>query len=215
MYRYIIFDLDGTLIDTSEGTIECFRKALDYLGIEMTDEKIRTYIGPPFTRTLVNEFKVEEERARRAMDIGHAFLADEGYKSCFVFEGMRDTLDRLKEEGIRMGVATSQPIRTAEKEVAHVGIGDYFECFEANDEYQTRGTKSDFVRMCLEDMDVTDRSRVLMIGDKPADINGGKDNGLDTAGVLYGYGTPEEIDGAAPDHIINEPEELLDLVLRD
>ena len=213
MYRYVIFDLDGTLIDTSLGTVKCFKTALDYLGIEMSEKRIRSYIGPPFTRTLVNEFEVAEEDARKAMDLGHEYLATRGYMHCFTFEGMKETLECLRKNGIRMAVATSQPEATAVLEAEFVQISDYFECFEANNEYQTRGTKSDFVGMCIEALEIDDLSEAVMIGDKSPDIRGGKDNGLDTIGVLYGYGEYEEISKAEPDYIIRKPEEIIDIIL--
>lgn len=113
-----------------------------------------------------------------------------------------------------MSVATSQPEESAFIEAKHVDIFDYFDHFIANNLYQTRGSKSDFVGMCIENMNVTHKNEAVMIGDKKPDIVGGRENGIDTIGVLYGYGNLEEIQDSEPIHIAKNPLEIADIILK-
>lgn len=213
MYKYVVFDLDGTLIDTSEGTVKMFKKSLNHAGIFDTDENIKSLIGPPLTRRLVNDFGLSEERAREAVDVGNKYFFEKGVYECQVFDNMIETLEELKDRGIKMSVATSQPEETALMEMEHVGIHNYFETIQANNLYQTRGTKSDFIKTCLKSMDVKDKLDAIMIGDKRPDILGGKDNDLDTIGVLYGYGDLKEIKESEPTHIADLPVDIPKIIL--
>jgi len=213
MYKYVVFDLDGTLIDTSEGTVKMFKKALNHAGIFDTDENIKALIGPPLTRRLVNDFGLSEQNAREAVDVGNKYFFEKGVYECHVFDKMIDTLEQLKDRGIKMSVATSQPEETALIEMEHVGIHNYFDIIEANNLYQTKGTKSDFIKTCLKSMNVDNKSDAIMIGDKSPDILGGKENDLDTVGVLYGYGDLKEIKGSNPTHIASIPPDITNIIL--
>lgn len=213
MYKYVIFDLDGTLIDTSEGTVKMFKASLNHAGIFESDENIKALIGPPLTRRLVNDYGLSETQARDAVDIGNKYFFEKGVYECRVFDNIISTLELLKDKGIKMSVATSQPEKSALIEMEHVGILNYFETIQANDLYQTRGTKSDFIKICLNEMNIDNKSECIMIGDKHPDIMGGKENNLDTIGVLYGYGDLEEIKESKPTYIASSPDEIANIIL--
>ena len=214
MYKYIVFDLDGTLIDTAEGTVKMFQEGLRYAGIIEDDKAVKSLIGPPFARTLVTKYGLSEEKAKKAIDVSNEYMFDKGVYECKLFDGMRETLEKLKSKDIKMSVATSQPEESAFIEAKHVGIFDYFDHFIANNLYQTRGSKSDFVGICIENMNVTHKNEAVMIGDKKPDIVGGRENGIDTIGVLYGYGNLEEIQDSEPIHIAKNPLEIADIILK-
>lgn len=213
MYKYVVFDLDGTLIDTAEGTVKMFQAGLKYAGINKDDEYVKSLIGPPFARTLVTKFGLSEEKARKAIDVSNEYMFDKGVYECKLFDGIRETLEKLKSKDIKMSVATSQPEESALIEARHVKILDYFDHFIANNLYQTKGSKSDFVGMCIDNMNVLDKNEAVMIGDKNPDIVGGRENGIDTIGVLYGYGDLKEIKDSNPVYIVNNPLEIADIIL--
>lgn len=214
MYKYIVFDLDGTLINTAQGTVKMFQECLKYAGIRESDDAVKALIGPPFAKTLVTKFGLSEEKAKKAIDVGNEYMFDKGVYECELFEGMKETLEKLKQKDIAMSIATSQPEESAMIEIKHVGIFEYFDFIEANNLYQTRGSKKDFVYNCIEKMNVLDKSNAIMIGDKSPDIIGGRENGLDTMGVLYGYGDLKEIASSNPIHIVKNPLEIADIILK-
>ncbi|MCO8193939.1 MULTISPECIES: HAD hydrolase-like protein [Anaerofustis] len=214
MYKYIVFDLDGTLIDTAEGTVKMFQEGLRYAGIIEDDKVVKSLIGPPFARTLVTKYGLSEEKAKKAIDVSNEYMFDKGVYECKLFDGMRETLEMLKANNIKLSVATSQPEDSALIEAKHVEILDYFDHFIANNLYQTRGSKSDFVGMCIDKMEVSDKSSAIMIGDKKPDIIGGKENGIATMGVLYGYGDLSEIKESNPIHIVKTPIQIKDIILK-
>ena len=141
MYKYVVFDLDGTLIDTAEGTVKMFQAGLKYAGINKDDEYVKSLIGPPFARNLVRNSGLSEEKARKAIDVSNEYMFDKGVYECKLFDGIRETLEKLKSKDIKMSVATSQPEESALIEARHVKILDYFDHFIANNLYQTKEVK--------------------------------------------------------------------------
>lgn len=213
MYKYVVFDLDGTLINTQKGTIKTFRAGLNHFGIDDTDENIKALIGPPFARTVITHYGLSEEEGKKAIEVCNEYIIKKGVYECEVFSGIKEVLKTLKENNIKLAVATSQGDESAIEEAKYTGIFEYFDLFVANDMFQRSGTKSDFIAVCLEEMGVTNKEEAIMIGDKSPDIHGGKENGLDTIGVLYGYGSEEEINESNPSYIASSPKDLIDIIL--
>ncbi len=210
-YTTVIFDYDGTLVDSQEGIAKGFQQALAAYGIREEVEEIKKLIGPPLSRTIVTKYGFGEEDAKEAMAIFRRYVREHGNEECRVFDGVPEMLRGLREAGLSLAIATNKPESIALPQIRYLGLEPYFSAIMANNDAQDRGSKSDFVRMALEACGGS-AAQSLMVGDRRNDIEGGKAVGLDTAGVLYGYGSPEEIRDSAPTYVAATPLEILNLV---
>ena len=211
-YDTIIFDFDGTVSDSEGAITHGFQKGLAAFGVEESVENIKPLLGPPLGKTIQTKYGFNPEDAVAAMTICKNFqISPEGLAVISLYDGMMELLQGLKELGLKLAVATNKPLPTVQPQMKHLGLDGMFDALEANDVPQTRGTKSDFVRWAMEACGSTPE-RCLMVGDRKVDIVGGKDNAMDTCGVLYGYGSREEMEGATPTYLISTPLELLDVV---
>ena len=211
-YDTIIFDFDGTISDSEGAITRGFQKGLAAFGVEETLENIKALIGPPLGKTIQTKYGFNPEDAVAAMTICKNFqISPEGLEVISLYDGMMELLQRLKELGLKLAIATNKPLPTVKPQMTHLGLDELFDALEANDVAQTRGSKSDFVRWAMEGCGSTP-DRCLMVGDRKADVVGGKDSAMDTCGVLYGYGSREEMEGCTPTYIISTPLELLEVV---
>ena len=210
-YDTIIFDFDGTLADTQEGVTKGMQKGLAAVGIEESLEVIRGLIGPPLTVTIQQKYGLSPKRAAVTMKICEDHQLGDGIGQVCLFEGIPELLSGLKELGLRLAVATNCPQTTAMGQLAFLRRTDRFDAIQTNNDPQTRGTKTQFVRWAMEDCGSTP-DRCLMVGDRKHDIIGGRENGMDTAAVLYGYGSREELEGCAPIALCATPADLLEFI---
>ena len=212
-YDTIIFDFDGTLSDSEAGITRGFQKGLAAFGVEETLENIKALIGPPLSKTIITKYGFSPEDGAAAMKICKEYqLSDEGLSVVHLFDGVAEMLDGLKAMGLKLAIATNKPSTVAEVQFRHFGIDRWFDVTETNNADQTRGTKTDFVRWAMQRCG-SQPQRCLMVGDRIHDLTGGKENGMDTAAVLYGYGSRTELEAAAPTCLAATPGELLDFIL--
>ena len=212
-YKYVVFDLDGTILDSHEGICKCFQKALKAYGVEESIENITKLLGPPLSKTIITKYGFSKEDGAAAMKIHMKRLKEKGIYECLIYDGIVEMLQKLKENGVKMSIATNKPEEASILQLKHFDLYKYFEIVVGNNWTQDRGTKGEFIKMTLEHMGVTDKSEVIMVGDRFNDLAGGVENGLDTLGVTYGYGSEEEIVGCNPTHIAKSPSEIADIVL--
>ncbi|MFZ7131000.1 MAG: HAD-IA family hydrolase [Eubacteriales bacterium] len=210
-YKGVIFDFDGTLIDSEEGIACAFQMALKSKGIAEDLEVIRGLIGPPLTRTIITKYKLSEEDGAQAMEIHRKYYQEIGALQSKLYPNIKDLLTSLKKMGAKMMIATNKPESLAFMQIKHYDIGHYFHAIVGNNDLQTRGSKADFIRIASKDVGV-DKSQLLMVGDRYNDIEAGKEVGLDTIGVTYGYGSLEEIQGTHATYIVNDPMEIVEIV---
>jgi len=207
-YKTVVFDLDGTLIDSYQGIARAFQQALLYKGVEESVETIKSLIGPPLSRTIVTRYGFTEEEGREAMKRHREYLQTKGIYECRVFGGIEELLQTLRGADITLAIASNKPDYATFAQLEHLGLRKYFASVVCNDERQTRGTKCDFIRIALEECGVGDKSAAIMIGDRGEDIRCGTDNGLNTIAVLYGYGTEEELRACGPTYTVKSPAEI-------
>lgn len=213
-YDTILFDLDGTLTDSSPGIINSIKYALDELGRVYPDEStLKKFLGPPLIYSFKNFCGFDDELADRAVK-----LYRQRYdKFCDVenalYNGICDTLDRLCSAGKRLIVATSKPDIYSKRIISHFGLDKYFDsvCGATLDE--SRNTKTLVMKYALESCNITDLEHTLMVGDRKHDIEGAKNVGIDSMGVLYGYGDLTELKTAGADYIASTVSEIADIIL--
>lgn len=212
-YDTLLFDLDGTLTDPFEGITNAIIYALGRLGIEESDRnKLTSFIGPPLTESFSEFYGMSKDDSLRAVSLYREYYGAKGLYENKLYPQMAETLRALRQEGYRLIVATCKPEVFAVKIVERFEIAQYFDYVAGATLDGTRTEKADVIRYALENCAVADRGRAIMIGDRKHDILGARAVGLKSVGVLYGYGSEEELKGAGADYIISVPTELVSLI---
>lgn len=204
MKNYYFFDLDGTLTDPALGITNSFKHAFVHFGLEIPSyEKLCTFIGPPLVDTFKNELHFDDAKAEEGVKAYREYFSTKGIFENKVYDGIPELLKNLKEKGKVLVVATSKPEEFAVKIIEHFGLSEYFEhvCGSCMDE--TRSTKAEVISYALGvcGIDEAHKEHVLMIGDRKHDIIGAKANGIESCGILFGYGSREELETAGADYI--------------
>lgn len=209
MRKNILFDLDGTLTDPFEGITNSVIYSLKKCGIDESDkQKLKCFIGPPLYKSFMVEYSLSRSDALKAVDYYREYYADKGIFENFLYDGINETLEFLSERGNFLYVATSKPKIFAEKILRHFDISKYFR-FVAGATLDSRLVeKSDIIKFAIEENNI-DVSHAVMIGDRKHDILGAKQNKIKSIGVLYGYGTFEELSAAGADAFAEKPNSII------
>lgn len=215
MYKYILFDLDGTITDPFEGISKCIVYALESFGIEVEDAGgLVSFIGPP----LFDQFKVycgfDDEQAERAVKKYRERYSTIGWKECTLVDGTEELLRELKAKGKVLAVATSKPECFAVPILEHFGIDRYFDFIGGAElDHGGRNSKDAVIEYVLGKLGVVDRSEAVIIGDRFHDIDGAKKTGIGSVGVLSGYGSREELEEHGADHIGENMRDVIKFLL--
>ena len=214
-YRYILFDLDGTVTNPEEGITKSFAYALEYMGIHVEDRtELRKVIGPPLLQSFDEFYHFTKEQALEATAKYRERYQDMGWAENEVYPGMEETLKTLWEQGAKLILATSKPERFAVRIMEHFGLSKYFTMLCGPVDYaKDRSTKEQVVRYALEQNGITDIGEVIMVGDRKYDVVGAAAVGIKTIGVLYGFGDAEELTSAGAIHLVETPQELAEYLL--
>lgn len=186
-YDAVIFDLDGTLMDTSDGVIKSIEYTIEKLGYEpLTSDVVRTFIGPPIQNSFRNTYGLNDEETAKA-----ASTFRNAYKDVFLFNaeiytGMLDFLKKLRSAGIKTSVATYKREDYTRKLLDKFELKQYFDFIMGSD-MEGKLTKSDIVKSCIEFSGV-DRSKTVLVGDTVHDAVGAQQQQVDFIGVTFGFG---------------------------
>ncbi|MCI1209173.1 MAG: HAD family hydrolase [Treponema sp.] len=196
-YTYLFFDLDGTLTDSAQGIINSLFYALARSGVRTTDtESLKQFIGPPLMDTFQIHYGFDRKKAETAVRYYREYYEDKGLYENSVYEGIPELLAELNKRGFKLVTATSKPEEYAVKILSHFKVADYF-CFIAGSCIdETRSKKSEVINYALSACGIQDKKSVLMIGDRKHDIIGAAECGIDALGVLYGFGSRDELTAA-------------------
>jgi phosphoglycolate phosphatase len=207
--RIIYFDLDGTLTDPKPGITRSIQYALERLSCPVpSEDELIWCIGPPLHASL-KKLTGSDALADEALLLYRERFGDIGLFENEVFPGIEDTLSALAKSGRRMFIATSKPAIYAERIVEHFGLKPYFERVFGSELDGTRTDKTDLLRYALEVARV-DPDQAIMVGDRGHDMVGARNNAMTAIGVLYGYGSRDELVGAGAHRICETHPELVD-----
>lgn len=210
----VLFDLDGTLTDSGPGIISGVKYALKKYNMEVQDDsQLRCFIGPPLKQQFRLFCNISEEESERAVAYYREYYTDKGIFENAVYDGILNLLSRLKEAGIQLAVATSKPEHFAQIIAEHFNIAQYFDFIGGSQMDGTRTDKEEVIEYVLQSCKIRDRSGVLMIGDRNYDIIGAKNAGIKAMGVLFGYGSLEELEQAGADYIVKTPKEAAEMIV--
>ena len=210
----LLFDLDGTITDSGPGIMNSVRYALQKAGRKAADdEELRSFIGPPLHGQFQKFCGITEEEALEMVSLYREYYKDRGIFENSVYDGVIPMLERVRADGYKVLLATSKPERFAEIIAEHFGFAQYFDFIGGANMDGSRTDKREVIEYVLVSCGVDDRDGVLMIGDRRYDIEGARRAGVHSRGVLYGYGSREEIESAKPDFIAETPDEISRIVL--
>ncbi len=216
-YDTLLFDLDGTLIHSKPGIMQCFMHAIscmkkDGYPIDLPDDfDYNTVIGPPLTHSF-KRFVDTQEDVMLAVKYYRELYLTTGWKMSDPFEGIPEALERLKKNGKRLLVATSKMEQLAQDTLAYHGIAKYFDVIGGATPDDTRSSKQDVIEWVLS-LSGADRKTCVMIGDRLHDMEGAAETGMDAIGVLWGYGPYEELASYHPVFLAQTPADLCDYLL--
>lgn len=214
----VLLDLDGTLTDAGPGIVNCIRYALDDMGIEHPDDAtMRTFLGPPLADTFGRHFGMSDADIAYAIDKYRERYHEVGLFENTVYDGIPELLQQLTAADVTLAVATSKPTYSATRILEHFDLDQYLTFIGGADLAGVRHDKAAVIVHTLEELRElgrpTDGARMVMIGDREHDVHGARAHGIDTIGVLWGYGTEEELLSAGAVHLVPTPPALGALLL--
>jgi len=210
----ILFDLDGTLTDPGVGITKSVDYALKSFGIHTEDlSELYKFIGPPLWESFMKFYGFSKAQANLAVEKYREYFADTGIFENEVIDGIDDLLRHLSDAGRRLIVATSKPKIFADRILERFNLMRYFDIVCGSELDGTRVIKGEVIRYALEKAEIADLSRVVMIGDRKHDIIGAKECCIDSIGVLFGYGSYDELSSAGATLIVETVEELENVLL--
>ena len=202
--RYILFDLDGTLVDSSEGIVNCFRHAFMQMRREPPSEAtLRACIGPPLLDSFLHFFGGDRALALRGVTLYRERYGALGWRECRLYAGVREGLAALRGRGKILGVATSKPQPFAERILEHFSLYDDFSVVVGSKEDNSFDKKGDIIRLAMSRLGAP-RAETAMIGDRRHDIAGAKENGIFSVGIQSGFSAPGELEAAGADFVTED-----------
>lgn len=215
-YTTVLFDLDGTLTDPGEGITNSVMHSLKYYGIEETDRaKLYKFIGPPLWESYEVFYGFSHEKAIEAVEHYREYYKVKGIYENLLYDGVKDMLEALYNKGVKILVATSKPETFAKIILDYFDIAKYFTFIGGAAMDGSRVNKDDVIKYTLEMAEVTDVKSCVMVGDRLHDILGAKAHSMDSIGVLYGYGSLDELKNAGADFIAAAPMDVCDIILKE
>ncbi len=212
IYKYMIFDLDGTVIKSDEGVINSVKYALSSLGEKMPDVPESYFIGPPLSYSFENFCGFKGEKITKALELYREYYTEKGIFQCKVYDGIPALLSELHKKGHILLVASSKPEVYVKQILERFDISKYFDFIGGAELDGSRNSKDDVLRYVLESAGIPRGADTMMIGDRKYDIISAGKLGMTSLGVTYGYGTREELEQAGADYIVDTPEEALELL---
>lgn len=211
-YKYILFDLDGTLTDPSVGITKSVEYALNKFKIAVEDrEELKKFIGPPLINSFIEFYNFSKEDAVEAVRIYREYFSVKGIFENKLYNGIKDMLEKLKKHDKILILATSKPEKFAKQILKYFEIKQYFDiiCGATMDEKLCE--KNDIIRYALSKIKNFE-GNAIMVGDRKFDILGAKENLIDSIGVTYGFGSEKELLLAGANYIVSDCNEIFKIV---
>jgi len=230
MFKYVLFDLDGTLTDPKEGICKSVQYALHRCGVEEPDiDRLEPFIGPPLKDSFALFYQFDQDTIEKAVAAYRERFSMVGLYENLIYPGIAEMLADLKEDGAKLAIASSKPTVFVEKIIDHFGIAEYFDAVIGSELDGRRSDKTEVVKEALlslyygndhEEKGVTElgdksesyKKETAMVGDRMFDIKGARDMGVTAVGVDYGYAAKGELKKAGADHIAKDVPQLYEIL---
>lgn len=215
MLKYVFFDLDGTVTDPVLGITNSILYALEKMGRELPPrESLYCFIGPPLMVGFQEFMGMTNEDAAQAVRLYREYYSVTGLLENEPYAGIEELLKELCENGYKLCVATSKPETFAVRIFEHFDLAKYFThiCGASLDD--SRNTKTAVLEYLMQKLGDCDGSNTVMVGDRHHDIDGARNVDIPSIGVLWGYGTEDELRESGADHIAANMNELAEIIKR-
>lgn len=207
-YDYLLFDLDGTLVDTLRGVVISAQYALKKYGIYRSLDELKPFLGPPLRFSFMSFAGLTEEQAVEAIGYYREKYNQIALDESKLFDGIPELLELLLRHGYRLGVATSKYEEYAGIMLSYFGIADKFEYITGSNLDESISTKDQVIEEALHRFGISStRRKALMVGDMKYDDIGAKKAGIDSLGIYTGTASPGEHEGAGATYIARSFEE--------
>ena len=212
-YQTLLFDLDGTLTDPKLGITRSVQYALRKFGIAVANlDTLIPFIGPPLMDSFRDFYGFDPKKSQEAIAYYREYFSTTGIYENALFPEIPALLTTLQNRGKSLLIATSKPGVFAEEICRHFHIRHYFSFIAGSNLDGTRTEKQAVIAYALENHPVSDRKRILMIGDRKHDILGAAYHQIDSLAVTYGYGSREELLNAGPTYLVDTVPAIGELV---
>jgi len=186
-YKAVLFDVDGTVLDTSEGIVKSVKETIEHFDLErLPESEILHFIGPPIEWSFEGKCGVTGDRLKEVVAYFRDRYSNYNLLLATPYDGIFELMDYLRSNGIAMGIATYKKQDYAEKLLLHFGFDNYTDIIYGSD-YEGKLRKSDIIRLCIDRLG-GDPQDVLMVGDSSHDAKGAALAGTPFAGVAFGFG---------------------------
>lgn len=212
-FDYIFFDLDGTMIDSGDGITLSVQYALKKMGIiEKELSALKVFVGPPLKHSFMYYYALSEEKADKAIQHYRDYYESRGILRCWPYKRVDKLLSYIERIEKKAVIATSKPELFARRITQHLHMSQMFEFIAGASLDGSIVKKADVIAYAMKELGITDPNRILMVGDRKYDVVGARENGIKTAGVLYGYGSYPELLDAGADYIAKNVSELAEII---
>lgn len=209
MIKAILFDMDGTIINSEEGITRCVQYALKSFGIEEPDlRNLLCFIGPPLDPVFREKYSMTVEESWEAVEKYRERYDVKGIFECSLYDGVKDTIKSLKEKGYLLAVASSKPEIACKRIAEHFGLTPYFDIVAGATLDGAISTKQEVLEELCRRLKEIDRNQMCLIGDTKFDVLGAKVAGIRCIGVSYGFGTREELAAAGAAAVFDDIREV-------
>lgn len=213
-YKYIFFDLDGTLTDPQEGITNCVKYALKSFGIDETDySKLMRFIGPPLVYSFSEYYGFDKEKSLKAVEKYRERFSEVGLFENKVYDGIYDALQKLVDSGHVLVLATSKPKVFADRIMTKYRLRPYFKLICGSELDGTRNDKNEVIEYAIQTLECP-RDKIIMVGDRKHDIIGAKKCGIASCGVRFGYAEEGELETAGADYIADTIADMTDILMQ-
>ncbi|MBS4015070.1 MAG: HAD hydrolase-like protein [Candidatus Latescibacteria bacterium] len=211
--KILLFDLDGTLTDSKQGIINSIRYTLNKMKLPENNINLELMIGPPLSESFEKYYGLNNETARQAVAVYREYYAVKGIFENEVYPGIPELLHKLKNNNKTLACVTSKAAFYAEQILEHFNLNPYFTRLVGSNMDLTCTHKIELIKLALSHFPQNSNSDFIMIGDRADDIIGAKHNKIASIGILYGYGSREEINKEQPDYCVDTVEEIRNIFL--
>ncbi len=213
-YSHIIFDIDGTLTDNTLGYVNSMKQALDSMNVKDYDpNNLAAHIGPPIQWTFSSYYGMNDEDMNKAVKIFREYFNESGWRENDVYDGIDDLIRELYAMNKKLYIATSKVESFAIKTIEHFGLYKYIIQLKGDELGDGKITKTKVITDLMRMQNLKPSNEIVMVGDTPYDIEGGKKNGISTIAVGYGFGKEKDLKNTGPMHYAADVPTLREILI--